>query len=126
MDTLPSSSSTCSTFEQADDYCMIRRASLPVISSKEESRFIQESYLSSSFWLNMKRNTTSNEWQWRDGSSLFFNKLKTGQPSNTTYRHDCAVVENGVHDHGWEKANCSACRNTICHKGKQLNTFGLT
>ena len=124
------SSRNCSTFMEADAYCTSEGAGLPILSSEDDSLFIHE-YLqhqqkqqnsSNYIWLNMKR-STSNRWQWRDGSPLKLNKWILGEPSNKSTGHNCATVTKKGINTGWKTENCSAYQDTVCQKGRFFLSF---
>ena len=113
---------------EADAYCSLQGAALPILSSEDDSLFIHE-YLqhqqkqqnsSNYIWLNIKR-STSNRWQWRDGSPLKLNKWILGEPSNKSTGHNCATVTKKGIKTGWKTENCSACQDTVCQKGRHIH-----
>ncbi|XP_073720515.1 putative C-type lectin domain family 20 member A [Misgurnus anguillicaudatus] len=96
------------TWSDAQKYCRDNYDDLSSVGSQEEYTKINTTLYS---WIGLKK-TTTNTWQWSDGSDSIFYMWANGQPSNSGNDNLCAVVRNGeLYDF-----HCSLSYPFFCYK----------
>ncbi|XP_030607282.1 C-type lectin domain family 4 member M-like isoform X2 [Archocentrus centrarchus] len=109
-------SSTKQNWQDSRDDCLQRGASLAIINSKEEQKFIRQQQ-ETIIWIGLTDKETEGVWKWVDETPLTGSFWYSGEPNN--YRgsdEDCVVINYYNDENSWNDAVCENQNLWLCEK----------
>ena len=83
----------------------------------EIRNIIRKNNLTENYWVGLKRDENTQQFQWTDGANIKFDRWRINHPKQGK---DCAGVSNGDE---WLSLNCTDLYSFICETGKQLEPY---